>query len=495
MGEEKDFQGWMRTKERLHASMCKAPFFKEGEVWWCNFGENIGVEINGKGDIFTRPVFILKKYNHLSFLGLPMTTRRKDGSWYFKMKFREIEQTVILSQGRVLDHRRLDRRMGEVPVYEANKLREAFLGLHSGKITSRPYGAGVVGNPKDAFSIADDIISSTMLSPSHKLNPKIFDKDVEQVPVRKGFGLGLLDAGEADKNVVGLCADLTDSTQMNLFRDKFPERFVQMGVAEQNLATVASGMAAMGKVPFITSYAMFSPGRNWEQIRTTIAYNDVPVKIVGSHAGISVGPDGGTHQAIEDIALMRAIPNMVVISPCDAVEARKATVALAKTGSPAYIRLIRDKTPVMTTDETPFEIGKAQTFFEPIAGKPEVAIIATGALVHKALVAARELEKEKVGVRVINLSTIKPLDEGAIVRAARDAGAIVTVEEHQVIGGMGSAVAELLSAKLPVPIEFIGVHDKFGQSGTPAELVEHYHMGSSHIVDAARRAIARRVKR
>ncbi len=334
-----------------------------------------------------------------------------------------------------------------------------------------------------------------MISPSQKLNKKVFDKDVEQVPIRKGFGQGLLIAGENDKNVVGLCADLTDSTQMNLFRDKFPERFIQMGVAEQNLVTVASGMAAMGKVPFVTSYAMFSPGRNWEQIRTTIAYNDMPVKVVGSHAGVSVGPDGGTHQAIEDIAIMRAMPNMIVISPCDSIEAKKATLALAVSGKPAYIRLIREKTPVMTTEDTPFEIGKAQTFFEPIAGSPDVTIIATGALVHKALVAARDLEKEKVGVRVINLATIKPLDEDAIVRAAKDAGAIVTVEEHQVMGGMGSAIAELLSAKFPVPIEFIGVQDHFGQSGTPAELVEHYGMGSTHIVAAAKKAIARKGKK
>ncbi len=335
----------------------------------------------------------------------------------------------------------------------------------------------------------------TMISPSQKLNPKVFEKDVEQVPIRKGFGEGLLAAGEADKNVVGLCADLTDSTQMNLFRDKFPERFVQVGVAEQNLATVASGMAAMGKVPFITSYATFSPGRNWEQIRTTIAYNDVPVKVVGSHAGVSVGPDGGTHQAIEDIALMRAIPNMTVVSPCDSIEAKKATVALAKTGKPAYIRLIREKTPVVTTVDTPFELGRAQVFFEPIAGLPDVAIIATGALVHKALVAARDLEKEKIGVRVVNLATIKPLDEDTLVRAARDAGALVTVEEHQVAGGMGSAIAELLAAKSPVPIEFVGVQDRFGQSGTPSELVEHYGMGVSHIVAAAKRVIARKSKK
>ncbi|HEY0907961.1 MAG TPA: transketolase C-terminal domain-containing protein [Candidatus Paceibacterota bacterium] len=331
-----------------------------------------------------------------------------------------------------------------------------------------------------------------MISPSQKLNPKIFDKDVECVPIRKGFGTGLLAAGEKDKNVVGLCADLTESTQMHLFRDKFPNRYVQVGVAEQNLATVASGMAAMGKIPFISSYAMFSPGRNWEQIRTTVAYNDVPVKIVGSHAGVSVGPDGGTHQAIEDIALMRVIPNMDVISPCDSIEAEKATIALAKTGKPAYIRLIREKTPVITTKDTPFEIGKARTYFEPIAGKPEVAIIATGALVHNALVAARELEKEKIGVMVVNLATIKPLDEAAVLAAAKSAGAIVTVEEHQAAGGMGSAVAEYLSSVYPVSVTRMGINDKFGQSGTPAELIEHYGLGVSHIKEAVRKAISKK---
>src|SRR3954464_13846061 len=203
-----------------------------------------------------------------------------------------------------------------------------------------------------------------MISHSQKLNPKIFDKDVEQVPIRKGFGEGLLEAGEKNPQVVGLCADLTESTQMHLFRNKFPTRYVEIGVAEQNLATVASGMAAMGKIPFITSYAMFSPGRNWEQIRTTICYNDRPVKIAGSHAGISVGPDGGTHQAIEDIAIMRVIPRMVVISPCDSIEAKKATLALAKTNKPTYIRLAREKTPIITTEDSPFEIGKAMTVFE-----------------------------------------------------------------------------------------------------------------------------------
>jgi len=328
-----------------------------------------------------------------------------------------------------------------------------------------------------------------MISSSQKLNPKIFDKDVEQVPIRKGFGTGLLAAGEQDKNVVGLCADLTESTQMHLFREKFPNRYIQMGVAEQNLATVASGMAAMGKIPFISSYAMFSPGRNWEQIRTTIAYNDVPVKIVGSHAGVSVGPDGGTHQAIEDIALMRVIPNMTVISPCDSIEAEKATLALARTGKPAYIRLIREKTPVITTKDTPFEIGKARIYFEPIAGKPEVAIIATGAMVYNALMAARELEKEKIGVSVINLSTIKPLDEASILSAAKSAQALITIEEHQAAGGMGSAVAEYVSNAFPVPLIRMGIKDMFGQSGTPTELIEHYGLGVSHIKAAVHKLI------
>lgn len=331
-----------------------------------------------------------------------------------------------------------------------------------------------------------------MINPSQKLNKKVFDADVEQVPIRRGFGEGLLEAGQKDENVVGLCADLTESTQMHLFKEKFPERFVEIGVAEQNLATVASGMAAMDKIPFISSYAMFSPGRNWEQIRTTIAYNDRPVKIIGSHAGVSVGPDGGTHQAIEDIALMRVIPNMVVISPCDSVEAKKATLAAATNGKPTYIRLMREKTPVITTSETPFEIGKAQILFQPIAGKSDVSIVATGALVHKALSVARDLERERIAVTVVNLSTIKPLDGKTIVSVARESGAVVTVEEHQIAGGMGSAVAELLVRECPVPIEFIGVKDRFGQSGTPDELITEYGMTHEDIKNAVSRVIKRK---
>lgn len=332
-----------------------------------------------------------------------------------------------------------------------------------------------------------------MLNPNFNLNPRLFDADVEQQPIRKGFGEGLLKAAEADKRVVGLCADLTESTHMLKFKEKFPERFIEMGVAEQNLATVASGLAAMGKIPFISSYAMFSPGRNWEQIRTTIAYNDRPVKIAGSHAGVSVGPDGGTHQAIEDIALTRVIPRLVVISPCDAIEARKATMAAAKTDQPTYIRLAREKTPIMTTEDTPFEIGKASVFFNNLKTRRiDAAIIATGALLHKALMVAKKLEAQGKNIAVMNLATIKPLDTDAIVRLANESGAIVTVEEHQTSGGMGSAVAECLAAHFPVPIEFVGVKDRFGQSGRPEELIELYEMGEKHIQEAIVRVLVRK---
>ncbi|TSC77616.1 MAG: transketolase C-terminal domain protein [Parcubacteria group bacterium Gr01-1014_24] len=331
-----------------------------------------------------------------------------------------------------------------------------------------------------------------MLNPKLKLNPKIFNQDCEQVPIRKGFGQGLLAAGEADKNVVALCADLTESTQMIFFKEKFPERFVEVGVAEQNLVTIASGMAAMGKISFCSSYAMFSPGRNWEQIRTTITYNDRPVKIVGSHAGISVGPDGGTHQALEDIALMRVMPNMDVISPCDAIEAKKATLALAKSGKPGYLRLAREKTPIITTEESPMQIGKAEIYWMPDVGLAQVGIIVSGGLMYHALLAAKELEAKGVKTKVMNLSSIKPIDVNAIVTLAKETKGIVTVEEHQIMGGMGSAVAEILAQNYPVPMEFIGVQDKFGQSGTPDELVEHYGMGKDSIKEAVRKVLARK---
>src|SRR3989344_5401189 len=329
-----------------------------------------------------------------------------------------------------------------------------------------------------------------MIVNEQKLNPKVFDKDVEQEPIRAGFGRGLLEAGERDPNVVGLCADLTESTQMHHFANKFPKRFIQVGVAEQNLVTVASGLAHMGKIPFCSSYAMFSPGRNWEQIRTTITYNNVPVKIVGSHAGISVGPDGGTHQAIEDIALMRVLPRMVVVAPADAIEARKATLALAKNNQPSYLRLAREKTPVITTDESPFEIGKANLLWEK--EKPEVAIIACGSLVHNALLAASELWHQGTSVLVLNLHTIKPIDEKVVIEVAKRAGAVVTVEEHQIAAGMGSAVAEVLAANYPVPIEFVGVPDVYGQSGEPNELVKHFGLDKKGIMEKARKVIRRK---
>lgn len=333
-----------------------------------------------------------------------------------------------------------------------------------------------------------------MLNPNQKLNSKLWDKNIEQVAIRSGFGEGLVKAGEKNPNVVGLCADLTISTTMNLFKEKFPERFVELGVAEQNLASVASGMSAMGKIPFISSYAMFSPGRNWEQIRTTICYNNRHVIIAGSHAGVSVGPDGGTHQAIEDIAITRVIPRMIVISPCDHIEARKATIASVEGGSPIYIRLAREKTPVITTNDSPFEIGKAQLLYGEKDEKADVGIIATGALVYRALKVAEALNRENISIKVLNISTIKPIDVDAVVSIAKTCGAIVTVEEHQIIGGLGSAVSEVLSQNFPVPIEFIGVHDQFGQSGTPDELLEYYGMGESHILTACKKVISRKTQ-
>ncbi len=332
-----------------------------------------------------------------------------------------------------------------------------------------------------------------MLNPKLKLNSKIFNNDIEQISIRKGFGKGLLKAGEKDKNIVALCADLTESTQMNLFADQFPERFIQVGVAEQNLVTVASGMATNGKIPFCSSYAMFSPGRNWEQIRTTIAYNDRKVVIVGSHSGVSVGADGGTHQALEDIALMRVIPNMDVISPCDAIEAQKATLALAKSKRPAYLRLVRDKTPVITTDETPFELGKSETYWLPDVGLAQVGIIVTGGLMHRALLTAKELEEEGIKTKVMNVASIKPMDVKAILELVKETKALVTVEEHQIAGGMGSAVAEVLAQNYPAPIEFVGIKDLFGQSGTPDELIEHYDMGKNSIKEAVKKVLARKV--
>lgn len=330
-----------------------------------------------------------------------------------------------------------------------------------------------------------------MLNPDAQLNNDLFDAaKVSMLPTRSGYGEGLILAGEKNPNVVTLCADLTESTYSHLFAKKFPERFFECGVAEQNMATIAAGLGISGKIPFISSYATFSPGRNWEQIRTTIAYNDSNVKIAGHHAGISVGPDGATHQATEDIAMMRAMPNMKVFVPCDAIEARKATVAAAHIWGPIYLRFQREKTPVFTTDLTPYTPGKAEVFWE--SRKPQVLLIGCGGLLYSALLVARDLEKEKIGAVVLNCHTIKPIDEEKIAELARKIGAVVTVEEHQVAGGLGGAVAEVLARHAPAPVEFIGMRDVFGESGPPATLVEKYGMGVKDIKAAAKRVIKRK---
>lgn len=316
------------------------------------------------------------------------------------------------------------------------------------------------------------------------LNKKIFDTDVERVPNRVGFGEGLLEAGQKNDQVVVLAADLTGSTKASMFAESFPDRFVQVGVAEQNMASVASGMAAMGKIPFIASYAMFSPGRSWEQVRTTIAYNDSNVKIIGAHAGISVGPDGATHQAIEDMAIMRVIPNMTVLAPCDALEAHRMILWAAEYVGPVYIRLAREATPIITTTESPFEFGKSEIYLSRnVAHGKKVGIIACGTLLHQALVAGKILNEEHgIGASVMNLATIKPLATEAIDVFSEDHDMIVTVEEHQVAGGMGSAVAEHLSSTMPTKVMRIGVEDQFGQSGTMDELYQCYGLDAASIV-------------
>jgi transketolase len=304
----------------------------------------------------------------------------------------------------------------------------------------------------------------------YPLVDNLFSEDVAKEPTRAGFGRGLKLAGEANEAVVALCADLTESTQMSLFKEAFPKRFVEIGVAEQNLVTVASGMARAGKIPFTSSYAAFSPGRNWEQIRTTVTLNNQPVKIVGSHAGVSVGPDGATHQMLEDIALMRVLPNMVVVAPGDSVEAEKATQAIAENGKPSYIRLAREKTPVFSTPESPFEIGKAYVLREG----DDVSLLGTGTMTYQLLVAAKLLEERGISAEVVHVPTIKPLDDEAILASVRKTGRVVTAEEAQIKAGFGGAIAELLSERLPTPLKRIGLEDRFGESGAPDELLDHF---------------------
>lgn len=313
------------------------------------------------------------------------------------------------------------------------------------------------------------------------LVPDILAKDITLEPNRKGFGRGLKKAGELNEQVVAACADLTDSTQISLFREAFPERFVEIGVAEQNLATVGSGLARMGKIPFVSSYAAFSPGRNWEQIKTTVALNDLPVKIVGAHAGLITGPDGATHQMLEDIALMRVMPNMVVVVPGDSLEAERATLALAADPRPGYIRLARDAVPVITTDKTPFEIGRAYVYTEG----SDLTIVSTGVMTYHAMVAAESLFKQGIDVEVVHCPTIKPLDAVTILKSVHKTQAVITLEEAQINGGLGSAVAELLAEEYPVPLKRMGVRDRYGESGKPAELFEHHGLTPKHIALAA----------
>lgn len=319
----------------------------------------------------------------------------------------------------------------------------------------------------------------------YPLNSDLYSDNVKKEPIRAGFGRGLKKAGEIDNTIVALCADLTDSTKMSDFKAAFPERFIEIGVAEQNLVTVASGLARAGKIPFSSSYAAFSPGRNWEQIRTTIALNDQPVKIIGSHAGVSVGPDGATHQMLEDIALMRVLPNMVVIAPGDSIEADKATLAIAKNGKPSYMRLAREKTPIFSTDESPFEIGKAYVLREG----HDISLLGTGTMTYQLLVAAKELEKQGIMAEVVHIPTVKPLDEETVLASVHKTGRVLTAEEAQIAGGFGGAIAELLGEKLPTPLKRIGMQDRFGESGKPDELIQHFGMDGMSIAVTAKQFI------
>ncbi len=320
-----------------------------------------------------------------------------------------------------------------------------------------------------------------------KLSKDVYDKEkLEQKPTRDGYGEGLVELGKKDKNVVALCADLTDSTRIGYFRKEFPDRFIEVGIAEQNMMCLAAGLALVGKIPFMSTYAVFCPGRNWDQLRISVAYNNIPVKLTGAHAGISVGADGATHQALEDIAITRCLPNMTVLAPCDYIETKKATIAAAKIKGPVYLRFAREATPVFTTEETPFEVGKANILREG----NDVAIIACGPLVHEALLVAEKMKD--ISIAVVDNHTIKPMDEETIVEIAGKTGAVVTAEDHQVMGGMGSAVAEVLAKNNPVPIEMVGVQDRFGESGSQEELMKEFNLTADDIEKAVKKVLKRK---
>ncbi len=329
-----------------------------------------------------------------------------------------------------------------------------------------------------------------MINQHAKLNPKLGRDDIEQKATRDGYGDALLELGQRDENIMALTGDLADSTRVAEFAKKFPDRFVECGVAEQNMMGVAAGLALAGKTPFVSSYAVFSPGRSWDQLRVSVAYSQANVKVAGAHTGISVGPDGATHQALEDIAITRVIPNMTVVVPCDYWETKKATLALGETKGPAYFRFGREKTPIITSAETVFQVGKAEIFKEGT----HVALIGCGSILYNGIMAALELEKEGISVLVINNHTIKPIDVDTIVWAAKLTGAVVTLEEHQIMGGAGSAVAEVLAQHYPVPIEMVGMQNTFGESGEPAELIEKYGMGIDAVKAAVKKVLSRKSK-
>ncbi|MCS7183810.1 MAG: transketolase family protein [Patescibacteria group bacterium] len=329
-----------------------------------------------------------------------------------------------------------------------------------------------------------------MLNPDIYLNQNIFNENIDQKPIRDGYGDALVELGEKNKNVVVLTADLAESTRAHKFAEKFPERFIECGVAEQNMAGIAAGLGVSGKIAFISSYATFSPGKNWETIRTTIIYNDSNVKIAGHHSGIITGPDGATHQATEDIAITRCWPNIKIISPCDYWEAKKATLYSAEVYGPFYLRFVRDKTPIITTEKTPFNFGKIEIFW--ISENPQLAIFATGHLVYQALLAAKELKEENIDVLVLNVHTIKPLEENKILEISSQVKGIISLEDHQVIGGLGSAIAEVLAKKggnIP-KLVMLGLQNTFGESGTPDELIKKYQMDKEAVKLSVKKLIS-----
>lgn len=310
----------------------------------------------------------------------------------------------------------------------------------------------------------------------------------EKKDTRSGFGAGLLEAGKQNDQVVALCADLTGSLKMDAFEKEFPERFFQVGIAEANMMGMAAGLTIGGKIPFTGTFANFSTGRVYDQIRQSIAYSDKNVKICASHAGLTLGEDGATHQILEDIGLMKMLPHMVVINPCDYNQTKAATLAIAKYKGPVYLRFGRPAVPNFTTPDQHFEIGKAVLLNE---GK-DVTIIATGHLVWKAIEAAEKLAEKGIDAEILNIHTIKPLDEDAILKSLAKTNCVVTAEEHQMNGGLGDSVAQLLARKLPSPQEFVAVNDSFGESGTPDELMKKYGLESSNIVEAVERVLLRK---